>query len=130
MNRLLLDTNVYTAFMLGRPDVVETLSLAAQIVICPIVAGELLAGFRAGTREKANRKQWELFLDNPRVAEVGIDASTADFYAEVYRALRAKGTPIPTNDLWIAACALQNGLPLATLDAHFRAIDGLVHVFG
>lgn len=130
MNRLLIDTNVYVAFMTGRAEVVETLSLAAQIVVCPTVAGELLAGFKFGTREKANRRKWEQFLDNPRVVELGIDADTAEFYAEVYRALRAKGTPIPTNDLWIAACALQNGLPLATLDAHFRAVDGLVLALG
>jgi tRNA(fMet)-specific endonuclease VapC len=128
MQHMLIDTNIYTAFMAEREDVVETLCLASRLVICPTVAGELLAGFKAGTRERANREEWNRFLDNSAVAEVTIDSTTAEFYAEVYRALRAKGTPIPTNDMWIAATALQNGLPLATLDGHFRLIDGLVLV--
>lgn len=126
MNRLLLDTNVYAAFKRGESRVVETLSWARQIVICPIVSGELLAGFKVGHREARNRKEWAQFLANPRVSEINLDAETSEYFAEVYRALRMKGNPIPTNDMWIAACALQHGFAVVTLDAHFRHIDGLL----
>ena len=111
-----------------RPDVVETLIAAEQILISPTVSGELLAGFKSGSREHDNRLTWEQFLDNSATKEVGIDTETAEFYAEIFRNLRAKGTPIPTNDMWIAACAFQQGVPVYTLDAHFRQIDGLLLV--
>ena len=114
--------------MMKRPDVVETLITAEQILICPTVSGELLAGFKSGSREHDNRLTWEQFLDNSATKEVGIDTETAEFYAEIFRNLRAKGTPIPTNDMWIAACAFQQGVPVYTLDAHFRQIDGLLLV--
>ena len=54
-----------------------------------------------------------------------VEDTTADYYALVYRELRKKGRPIPTNDLWIAATALQHGLALFSYDAHFTEIDGL-----
>ncbi len=126
MKRLLIDTNIYTAFMLNRVEVVETLSLAKEILICPTVMGELLAGFKSGSKEKLNCKELDVFLDNSRVGEIIIDSETSEFYATVYRALRAKGEPIPTNDMWIAASALQHGLALCSLDSHFRSIDGLI----
>ena len=66
------------------------------------------------------------FLDNSRVGEINIDSETSEFYATVYRALRTKGKPIPTNDMWIAASALQHGLALCSLDAHFHNIDGII----
>ena len=100
--------------------------MAEEIIVSPTVAGELLAGFKACSREKENRAIWEAFLDNPAVKQVAISTDTAEFYAEIFRNLRAKGTPIPTNDMWIAACAFQQGAPVYTLDAHFRQIEGLL----
>jgi tRNA(fMet)-specific endonuclease VapC len=91
-----------------------------------VVLGELLAGFRCGTREAENRQELEQFLNSPRVEILSIDEETADFYATVFRALKDKGRPIPSNDLWIAASTLRHGLALATLDEHFRNIDGLL----
>ncbi len=88
--------------------------------------GELLAGFHCGSREKENRRELDQFLDSPRVEVLGIDEETAEFYAGVFRVLRDRGRPIPSNDLWIAAGALRHGLALATLDSHFREIDGLL----
>ena len=126
MKRLLIDTNIYSAFMLNRAEVVETLSLAKEIFICPTVMGELFAGFKYGAKEKQNRKELDAFLDNSRVGEINIDSETSEFYATVYRALRTKGKPIPTNDMWIAASALQHGLALCSLDAHFHNIDGII----
>ena len=78
-----------------------------------------------GSREVQNRKELELFLDSPRVQVIGSDETTAEFYAEVYRNLRRAGRPIPTNDMWIAAAAMQHGAAVFTLDPHFGDVEGL-----
>jgi len=122
---ILLDTNAYTAFMLGAAEVIEVIAHADQLFLTPIVLGELLGGFAAGTREPKNRAELARFLDSPRVEVLGVTAQTADSYALVYAGLRRKGQPIPTNDLWIAASALEHGAALLTRDAHFSHIDGL-----
>ena len=106
--------------MKGDPDTVSVLKTMSVIRISSINIGELLSGFRGGTREKGNRKELEEFLDSPRVRIYSIDEDTAEFYAEILNELRSKGTPIPTNDIWIASVALQNGLPLYSKDLHFR----------
>jgi len=121
-----LDTNVYTAFMRGESGAVQQLRTAEEIRMPLIVLGELLAGFDAGTRATKNRGELARFLASPRVSVLNPDEKTARYYAEVYVALRAAGTPIPTNDLWIAALARQHGLALLTFDAHFQAVRGLI----
>ena len=128
MKRIAIDTNVYAAFKRGDPDVVKLLRGAEFIAVSSIVMGELLAGFRCGKRTEKNRQELEQFLTSPRVHLAGVDEETAEFYAVIFEQLRRKGQPIPTNDLWIAASAVQLGLGLATMDAHFRCIDGLVLV--
>ena len=125
MRPVLLDTNAYTAFMLGVREVVEVVAHAERMYLNSIVLGELLAGFAAGTREPKNRAELARFLDSPRVEVLPVSAQTADSYALVYAGLRRKGQPIPTNDLWIAASALEHGAALLTRDAHFLQIDGL-----
>jgi len=125
MRPILLDTNAYAAFMLGETAVVEVVAHAERICLNSIVLGELLGGFAAGSREAKNRAELARFLDSPRVEVVPVTAQTADSYALVYSGLRRKGQPIPTNDLWIAASALEHGAALLTRDAHFAHIDGL-----
>ncbi len=125
MKRLLLDTNVYVAFKRGDDDAVELLRLADEVHLSTVVLGELLAGFAAGSRERRNREELTAFLESPRVRIDAVDEGTADFYGRIFALLRRKGRPIPTNDLWIAATALQHGLVLATRDDHFAAIEGL-----
>ncbi len=125
MRPILVDTNAYTAFMLGQAAVVEVVAHAERICLNSIVLGELLGGFAAGTREAKNRAELARFLDSPRVEVVAVTAHTADSYALVYAGLRRKRQPIPTNDLWIAASALEHGAALLTHDAHFAQIDGL-----
>jgi tRNA(fMet)-specific endonuclease VapC len=125
MRPILIDTNAYTAFMLGEAAVVDVLAHADRICLSSVVLGELLGGFAAGTRESKNRAELARFMDSPRVEVVPVTAQTADSYALVYSALRRKGQPIPTNDLWIAASALEQGAALLTRDAHFAHIDGL-----
>lgn len=125
MRPLLIDTNAYSAFMRGDGQIVETIAHAELLHLNAIVLGELLGGFAAGKREAANREELSRFMASPRVRRLPITANTADSYALVYNGLRRKGTPIPSNDLWIAATALEHGCALLTLDAHFRQVDGL-----
>lgn len=126
MSRVLVDTNIYSLAMRGDAVVVEALRRIDRLFICAISLGELYAGFRGGLREKENRRELGQFLDSPRVSLLAIDEETAEFYAETLIRLRSQGTPIPTNDIWIAALAFQRGLKLFTRDQHFRHVPGLV----
>ena len=93
-----------------------------------ISIGELIAGFKGGTKERENRDELARFLGSPRVRIYLIDETTAEYYGEILEKLRKAGTPIPTNDIWIGAAALQNGLKLFTKDQHFENIPGLLMV--
>lgn len=125
MRPIALDTNAYSAFKRGDVEIVNVLRYAPSIILCATVLGELLGGFAADQRESVNRSELSQFITVPRVKVVPSTAATADLYALVYAALRRKGQPIPTNDLWIAASSLEHGASLLTLDAHFKNIDGL-----
>ncbi len=125
MRPVLLDTNAYTAFMLGEAETVEVIAFAEKLYLNSVVLGELLGGFAVGTKEANNRAELARFVESPRLELLPITAETADSYALVYAALRHKGQPIPTNDLWIAASALEHGAALLTRDAHFAQIEGL-----
>jgi tRNA(fMet)-specific endonuclease VapC len=126
MKEILIDTNIYSYALKGDRDTVSVLKTRRLIGISCVSIGELLSGFKGGTREKENRKELEEFLDSPRVRIFSVDENTAEFYAEILNEMRLKGTPIPTNDIWIASVALQNGLPLYSKDLHFRQVPGLV----
>ena len=128
MKSVLIDTNIYSYAMKGDPEIVIILQQASEIGICSITIGELLSGFKAGKKESANRKELEEFLDAPRVQIYSIDESTAEFYADILNNLRKRGTPIPTNDIWIASVAFQHGLRLFSKDHHFKKIPGLMLV--
>lgn len=125
MKPLLVDTSAYPAFMRGNSAIVEALAHAPRLFLNAVVLGELLGGFAAGSREAANRTELSRFLATPRVGLLPVTAETADSHALVYGGLRRRGQPIPTNDLWIAASALEHGCALLTLDAHFHQIEGL-----
>jgi len=125
MRAILIDTHAYAAFKLADPSVCEVLSAADRILVSVVVLGELIGGFAAGSRESRNRLELSRFLDSPRVEIVPVTPQTADSYGLVYAMLRRKGRPIPSNDLWIAATALEHGAALLSLDAHFSSIDGL-----
>jgi len=126
MKSLLIDTNIYTHALKGDSETISILRQPKEIAICSISIGELLSGFKAGRREKKNRKELAEFLDTPRVRLYGIDEDTAEFYATILNGLRMKGKPIPTNDIWIASVAFQHGFPLFTKDRHFEQISGLL----
>jgi tRNA(fMet)-specific endonuclease VapC len=126
MSDILLDTNAYVAFKQGQPDAVEIVQRATHLALSSIVLGELLAGFAVGSREAKNRTELQQFLASDRVHILLVDDVTAAYYATVYRSLRSKGRPIPTNDMWIAASVLQHGYALFSYDGHFQHVDGLL----
>ena len=126
MNRILIDTNIYSNSLSGNPDVVAVMRQVSHIGITVISMGELLSGFKAGNREKENRREFGMFLDSPRVYLYTVNEDTAEYYSSILNQLKKKGTPIPTNDIWIAAVAFQYGLQLYTLDTHFSHVEGLL----
>ena len=127
----LLDTSAYSAYLRGHDELRSRLQQLDRIVVTPIVLGELNAGFRAGSKRKKNEAELRRFLASPRVEVVPVDAETAERYGAIVHALRTAGTPIPTNDLWISASAMQHGLRVLTTDAHYnRVAQILVEFFG
>lgn len=105
MRRILIDTNIYSHAMAGDSATVSVLRQAGLIGIFSISIGELLSGFKGGSKEPENRTQLGEFLDAPRVRIYGLDEDTAEYYAEILHGLGKAETPIPTNDIWIAAVA-------------------------
>lgn len=126
MKRIIIDTNFYAAFKRNEADAVSLLRRVEYIGVNTVILGELLAGFRCGNRERQNRMELDQFFDSARVDTITLDDETAEFYAQIFSKLRQKGRPIPSNDLWLAASALQHGLALATYDEHFSNISGLL----
>ena len=111
--------------MRGEATRVQLFKSATQIFIPLFVIGELHAGFAAGTQANVNVRNLERFLANPVVSVLLPDVATTLQYAALFAQLRRQGTPIPTNDLWIAALSLQYDLILCTRDEHFRHIPQL-----
>lgn len=128
MNRVVLDTNAYSALMRGDGRVADLLALSEAVLLTPVVIGELFDGFRGGSRHKKNMETFARFREKPRTVTVAITESTSEWYAEVKHILRRKGEPVPTNDLWIAASCMEHGAHLLSFDTHFDLIDGLLRV--
>lgn len=123
--KVLLDTNAYSALMRGLPSVVDKVRNAEQVLLSTIVIGELLYGFRHGGRYQKNLEILQRFLETPHVELLPATYVTADRFSLLAAALRRKGKPIPTNDIWIAAHTLEAGADLLSYDNHFSLIDGL-----
>ncbi|MCH7813131.1 MAG: type II toxin-antitoxin system VapC family toxin [Planctomycetes bacterium] len=126
--RLALDANRYVDFCRGVDAAVEPVRRAAEIVMPYLVLAELRAGFRCGGRTQQNERVLARFLQSPRVGVLFADEGTTHFYAELFAELRAAGTPIPTNDLWIAALVVQHDLTLLTRDKHFRHVSRMARM--
>jgi tRNA(fMet)-specific endonuclease VapC len=120
--KVALDTNRYTDLCRGDASVVEIVERATEVWLPFIVLGELRAGFAVGGQGLSNDAVLRRFLMKPGVGIVYADEQTTHHYANVYRQLRKQGTPIPTNDMWIAALVLQHSLVLFARDAHFDAL--------
>lgn len=123
--KILLDTNAYSAMMRGHDVVARRVREAEQIVLSAVVVGELLFGFRLGTRLSKNMEALDAFVANPHVVTAAVTRITADRFARIAATLRARGRPIPTNDIWVAAHAMETGAELLSFDSHFEAVDGL-----
>ena len=123
--KLLLDTSAYTDLMLGRSEVADRVRRSERIYLSAVVAGELIFGFRNGSRYESNMRDLDDFLDNPYVQLIPVTMTTADRFGRIAAELRRKGKPIPTNDIWIAAHAMETGAELISSDSHFELIDGL-----
>ena len=126
--RIALDTNRYVDFCKGVPEVVDRLRRVEWIGVPLVVLAELRAGFLSGSRTAANERNLIAFLDSPRVEVLYPDDATTHHYARLYRQLRDQGTPIPTNDLWIAALVLEYDLQLFARDSHFDRLPQLARV--
>lgn len=126
MSRVILDTSAYSAFMRSHPEVKIALQEAEQIYFNPVILGELLAGFRRGKRTRKNMGELRTFLSSPRVSLVDVNEETAERYAVILNSLWAAGTPIPTNDIWIAASAMQHGLRVLTTDDHYQKVTQII----
>lgn len=122
MRRYCLDTSAYSHFKRGDPRAVDLITHADWVGVPAIVVGELWTGFLQGHHREGNQAELEDFLAHPAVEELAVDSEVGRIYAEIVHDLRAAGTPLPTNDVWIAAVAARAGATLLSYDAHFDAI--------
>ena len=122
MTRWSLDTSAYSHFKNGHEPIVDLLDSAEWLGMSSIVLGELRSGFALGTRRTVNERELSAFLRNPVVQLLDVDEATSRIYADIVVALRTAGTPLPTNDIWIAAVSAREGATVLTYDSHFRSV--------
>lgn len=125
MNKILVDTNAYTRLLVGQENVLDVVGAAETVYMSIFVLGELYAGFAGGTRERDNKDALNSFLLKPTVKILNATSETARIFGSVKQNLKKAGTPIPINDVWIAAHAFETGSTLVTYDSHFTKIAGL-----
>jgi tRNA(fMet)-specific endonuclease VapC len=123
-----VDANRYSDFCRGDESSVRVIRTADRVVLPFSVLAELRAGFRCGARSNRNERLLTDFLQSPRVEVVYADEATTHFYAILFAELRQAGTPIPTNDLWVAALVLQHDLVLFSRDRHFDQVPRIPRV--
>ena len=124
--RIALDTNAYVAYFRNDPEMLERIRQADVISVPFVVLGELRGGFLGGRHSEQNERRLAEFLNSPRVQPLFPDEQTTHHYARLYLQLRKQGTPIPTNDLWIAALVVQHDLMLCSRDTHFDHLPQLL----
>ena len=125
---IIIDTNAYSEFKKGNPVAIEIIRRVSNIVLCPIVLGELIAGFVLGNKEAKNRNELRDFISSKRVIVIKLDNQTAEYFAQIFKTLKVNGTPLPTNDIWIAAISKQLEYPIFTFDNHFLQIENITAI--
>jgi tRNA(fMet)-specific endonuclease VapC len=126
--RLALDANRYVDFARGNEQVLRCIQSAEWIGLPFVVLGELRAGFLCGSQRIKNEKMLVRFLNSARVEVLYPDEATTHLYAQLFHQLKGQGTPIPTNDIWIASQVLQFDLLLLTRDRHFEHLPQIARV--
>ena len=126
--RVALDTNRYVDFCRGEPEAVQVVQQAHEILLPFVVLAELRAGFLCGTRGRQNERTLTKFLNSDRVRILNPDEQTTHHYGRLFKQLREQGTPIPTNDIWIAALVAQHDLTLFARDRHFEHLPQLARI--
>ncbi len=124
--RLCIDTGAYSALKKGEPSVADLLESAEEVLVSTVVLGELYAAFSLGGLERKNLQELRAFLGKPGVTICPVTDEIAQRYGTLVKTLRQQGTPLPTNDIWIAAAALETGCRLVTFDEHFTRIPTLL----
>ncbi len=124
--RVCLDTNAYSRLMGGHVPLTQLLESCEEVLLPATVLGELHAGFELGSRRETNRRQLGEFLALPGVETIPVTTDIAERYGILISQLTRQGTPISTNDIWIAAAALETGSRLVSYDSHFRHVHGLI----
>ena len=122
--KLVLDTNIYCDFAEGVPETVEAIAVHGEQIYMPaVVIGELLFGFLKGARQQFNERKLRQVISRLKIEVVDVTADVARKYALIFLSLQNKGTKIPINDVWIAACCMEVGGTLLTRDKHFKAVE-------
>jgi len=121
-----LDTNTYASFKRGNQELRRMFESADEILVPVTVLGELYSGFQIGRLTEKNMPELEQFLAVPGIRTVSITPETAFRYGFLVKELRRQGTPIPTNDIWIAAVVMEAGSILISRDSHFSHVPGLL----
>jgi tRNA(fMet)-specific endonuclease VapC len=122
--KAVLDTSVYVDFAEGRAEVVDLLATRSEEILLPtIVLGELFYGFTKGSRSVYNEEKLRDFIVTLGVAILDVNEGVARKYAVIFSGLMKNGTPIPINDVWIAACCMNAGGTLLTRDRHFEQVS-------
>ncbi len=125
MKSSVVDTNILSDLFRGEASVRNLLREFESIYVPVTALGELLFGFVLGSREMENRRRLDQFLSQRSVEILPASPSVAEHYALLMASLRKRGTPLPTNDVWIAATACAEKVPLISRDRHFAKINGL-----
>ncbi len=125
--RIVLDTSVYSQARRGSAQALDAIARAEVVFVPATVLGELEAGFRVGSRYRENRRALEEFLHEPYTQVLDVTSDIAQIYGEVFASLKRAGTPLPVNDIWIAAATLGCGAHLVTFDEDFERVDALPH---
>lgn len=126
-DHLALDTSAYARLRRGHSTVLDWVAVAKIVDLSSVALGELEAGFRLGSRYEENAMSLADFIEEPSVRLRNVTRRVAHRYGRLFAGLRRAGTPIPVNDIWIAATAMEAGAHLVTFDGHFSRIEGLAH---
>ncbi len=125
MKKIILDTNAYAGFLAGDKNVLASLGKAETVYMSVFVLGEIYAGIKGGTKEQKNKNILEKFLDKSTVLILDATSETSEIFGHIKHQLRRNGTPLPINDVWIAAHTMETGSVIISYDIHFLKVPGI-----